>query len=293
MPAKNKTSHRKFIKASSPSIKSEIVETVPQDKEAETFPLQSTQEETIISNPFPAPAFTPVSNISESPVETSPVLSVEKLPEGMPVAHPDIISDIIAEHEAQKESGEITATPIIEQQESTVELPENEKKHSPKFIVIFLVFILGALIGSGIAYVYLTKFSKPKPIVSNGQKPSAETDISPSPTSPTQAVTEAPKNLKKYSIAVLNGSKKSGLAGNLKTALESEGFNVLSAGNATSSSFIETVIRAKTNVDKLFLEKLKSSLEKSFVVKEASDLKDFEKADVIITIGSKIPQTED
>lgn len=208
----------------------------------------------------------------------------------LPSVSSDIISEIIAEHEEQKEPGGIVSAPITETVDAFIDIPDEKKKHPKNFIVLFLVFMVGTFIGAGLIFVYLTKFSKTKSFVANKQSQSAEVNISPIPT---QEVIETPVDLEKYSIEVLNGSGTSGLAGKLKTNLETEGFNVLSSGNATNSSFIETIIRSKANVDKSFIEKLKSVLAKSFVVTETPDLTDTEKADVIVIIGSKSPQASE
>lgn len=260
MPAKKKTDNKLFINSKPLSIKSEIVESAPPIKEEE-LPSQMS--------------------------EVTPV-NLEKTPEETPAVHSDIISEIIAEHEEQKDPNEIVPVPIIETENTTVNIPVEEKKRPKNFIMLFLVFVIGTFIGAGLIFVYLTRFSKTKSNVPNEQDSSAEVSVSPIPT---QETTKAPVDLKKYSIEVLNGSGTSGLAGNLKTTLETEGFNVLSSGNATNSSFIETVIRSKTNVDQSFVEKLKSILDKSFVVTETPDLLDTEKSDVVIIIGSKTPQT--
>lgn len=145
-----------------------------------------------------------------------------------------------------------------------------------KVIILLAVFVLGMLAGGFIVYQKGVPFLKNTVLKQANQNPT-----------PTPTPTEIPVDLSKYTIEVLNGSEINGAATQLKDALSKEGFSVLSTGNATDSSFIKTAIRAKKDVSKQYLRKLKDFLLKSHALSETQDLENSEKTDVIVIIGAK------
>jgi len=145
-------------------------------------------------------------------------------------------------------------------------------------IKYLFIFALGVVIGGFVMYQkgnidFLKK-------VVQKEDTSKKTEIISTPTP-----TEIPIDLTKYSIKVLNGSEIEGEASKLKSSLEEEGFKVSSVGNATESSFLKTVISAKTEVDKAYLEKLKTFLLKTYKLSDVKELKDSADDDVEIIIG--------
>lgn len=140
---------------------------------------------------------------------------------------------------------------------------------------ILFIFIIALLLLGGI-FVYKNN--------TKGEKVNVVT-LSPTPTimpQPTKAI-----DLSKYPIKILNGSGVAGEASRQKTNLEAEGFTVASVGNADNSDHTGTIIQAKKEVDKAYLNKLKSVLEKSFVVGEVEELSEDSDSNVIIIIGSE------
>lgn len=140
---------------------------------------------------------------------------------------------------------------------------------------ILSIFIIVLLLMGGI-FIYRNNMKSEKVNV---------VTISPTPTvmaEPTKAI-----DLSKYEIQILNGSEVEGEAGRQRTNLEEEGFTISSVGNAAESNYTETIIQAKKEVGKAFLDKLKSVLEKSFVVGETEELPQDDDSDVIIIIGSE------
>lgn len=110
-----------------------------------------------------------------------------------------------------------------------------------------------------------------------------------SPT-PTIAITPEPAktiDLTQYEIEILNGSGVDGEAGRQRVNLEAEGFTVSSVGNAGNSDYTDTIIRAKAEVDKDFVVKLKSVLSNSFTVGESEILPDDSSVPVVVIIGTK------
>jgi hypothetical protein len=109
---------------------------------------------------------------------------------------------------------------------------------------------------------------------------------SPTPTLTSVPAKEAVVDLTKYEIEIQNGSEVSGEAGRQQTSLEEEGFVVSSIGNADNSDFTDTIIQAKTEVDKAFITKLKTVLSDSFTVTTETLATD-SSVPVIVIIGTK------
>lgn len=110
--------------------------------------------------------------------------------------------------------------------------------------------------------------------------PAEKPQVSPTPTP--EAV-----DLPKYKIEVLNGNGIQGEAAKLKKQLETEKFTVSSIDTADRLNYQKTVIQAKKTVPKKFLDKLKSFLEKEYILDDIKELPDNEKSDVVVIIGSK------
>lgn len=160
-------------------------------------------------------------------------------------------------------------------------LDEEEPKTNKKLILIIVVVALGAFalgaIAGGLFMYRQNAAAQPKEIT---------TPKNAEPT-PTPVPTTAPVDLTKYKIEVLNGSDTKGAAGTLKDELTKAGFNVLSAGNATSSAFIKTVLSTKKEIDKDYLAKLQEFLQKSHALSINQDLKTDAKTDILIIIGAE------
>ena len=108
--------------------------------------------------------------------------------------------------------------------------------------------------------------------------------------SPTPIVSPVPTkavDLKKYEIEILNGSEAAGEASRQKTILETAGFTVSSIGNADNSDYTDTIVKAKAEVDKNFLAKLKSDLENTFTVGETQILSEDSSVPVVVILGTK------
>lgn len=142
---------------------------------------------------------------------------------------------------------------------------------------ILFVFLIALVLLSGI-FIYKQSVNKDTKI--------NVVSLSPQP-SPSPEPTKAKIDLSKYEIKILNGSEVEGEAGRQKSNLESEGFTVSSVGNADDSNYKETIIQAKKEVDKDFLDKLKSVLQSSFTLGEIKELSDDSLMPIVIIIGSK------
>lgn len=158
----------------------------------------------------------------------------------------------------------------------------DEPKKSKLWIIIAIIVIILVLVGGALWYFrenVLKRFSV-------GVKPTpTQTVVKNTPTPATDSA-KMEIDLSEYSIRVLNGSGISGIAGETKDILEAEDFNVEEIGNADSSDYEGTVIKAKGHVPSEFLEKLKEALEETYILDASEDLEDSEDFDVIVIIGS-------
>lgn len=171
------------------------------------------------------------------------------------------------------------ANPLTEFKEKMTEEEESPISDMPtkkNFMwPILFIFIIALVLLGGIFVYKKTKSEKVNVVT-----------LSPTPTVIAKP-TNAEIDLSKYPIKILNGSEVDGEAGRQKDNLEGEGFTVSSVGNAAQSDYTKTIIQAKEDVDKDFLDKLKSVLEESFVVGEIEDLPEDADPNVIIIIGSE------
>lgn len=144
--------------------------------------------------------------------------------------------------------------------------------------------IILVLVGLGVigATVYLLKggsLSKPTP------SPTPEASVavaSPTPSpSPVVVIDRS-----KFSIRVLNGTAKSGLAASVSARLKALGYLTEKTGNATNSAFTQTVIRVKSAAIGL-LEQLIKDLQPDFEATSSSSLQVSDSADAEVVIGAK------
>jgi len=206
-----------------------------------------------------------------------------------PKEEPVVISDTVTETTERIEVIEevtpaaapsaASADPLIEFKEKMTEEEESPISDMPPeknfmWPILFIVFLAIAMLGGIFVYKNNMKSEKVNVVT-----------LIPTPTvipEPTKTI-----DLSKYSIKILNGSGVDGKAGRQKTNLEGEGLTVSTIGNAANSDYTATIIQAKKEVDKVFLDKLKSVLEESFVVGEIEELPEDADSDVNVIIGSE------
>lgn len=196
-------------------------------------------------------------------------------------AEPVVVSDIITKTTEKIETIE-EADPLTDFKEKMAEeeqpLSDNlpEKNYMWPILLIFIIIIL-FLIG-----IFLYKSGG----INIQDKPSVSVATpSPVPTAipePTKAI-----DLTKYEIEIQNGSGISGEAGRQKANLESEGFTVSATANADNSDYTDTIIKAKKEVEKDFIDKLSSFLEIDFILGESETLPDDAVTPVVVILGTK------
>lgn len=162
------------------------------------------------------------------------------------------------------------------------------KKNMVRYFIIIAVisFLVGLITMAGVSFVLQRKsFELPF-----GLKKTVNITPSPKPTLKIEPTKTQLINLAEYSIEILNGSELAGAASRLRTALKTEGFEILSTGNADNSEYTDTIISKKKDVKSLYIEKLRKELEKKYILGNdfKTALPEDSEADVIITIGSKI-----
>lgn len=259
---------RKSLNQHKKEVEKETVETPPTSAETKTTSLGGLTNTPLQSN-----------NITmEEKEESVPEIDLPKeenieQKESVPELTPD--TKVLAEEKNDRLSF-LTEKPKNEEKINNEEKP---KKPFLTIIIVLAAFLLGMLAGGFIILKKGNIFAGKIP----GKKEIAAESQEQAPPSP--APTEEPVDLTKYTIEVLNGSGTKGAAGGLKDSLSKEGFDVSSIGNATSSSFTESVIRAKKEVDQRYLTKLKNFLLKSYSLSEIQELPDSKKTDVVIIIG--------
>ncbi len=94
-------------------------------------------------------------------------------------------------------------------------------------------------------------------------------------------------DLSQYNITVLNGSGKKGEAAKVKELLGKEKYQVVTIGNADKQTYKETIIKITGGVKEPFIDKLKSTLSKLYLVKEEVEKSGDSKSDVVLIIGSE------
>ncbi len=230
------------------------------------------------------PAVEAVANIVAAPVIEK---NAEPLSQEKAQMSEDVQAPIVQSQETVSES---PAKALAEQ-----ESPANDnayivqtevKKNLVRYFLIIAIisFLIGLVSMAGINF-FLQKTTFEIPFIS---RKTVEISPSPKPTITVEPTKVTVVNLEEYSIEVLNGSGITGAASKLKEALTTEGFKVISAGNADKSDYTDTIIAAKKKVSSAYMEKLKENLKKTYTVVADSKtlVPETSEADVVITIGS-------
>lgn len=190
----------------------------------------------------------------------------------------EVIEEVAPEETKSEPPVEATPTdPLADFKEKMVEeesLPSDEPPKKNFMWPILFVFIIALVLLGGI-FAYKKGMNKTEKV--------NVVTLSPTPTLTPQPTIV----LSKYAIKILNGSGVDGEAGRQKTALEAAGFTISSVGNADNSNYTDTIIEAKKDIEKAFLDKLKSVLQTSFTLSDVKVLPDNSTSSVIVILGTK------
>jgi hypothetical protein len=155
----------------------------------------------------------------------------------------------------------------------------NNKKSSgvSKVLVILVGLVVLALIAVS-AYLLRGQFSQ------------SSSSASPSPASVVveeSTPTPSPSfDRSKYSVRVLNGTSKSGLASTVSAKLKDLGYTADKTGNATNSATPRTLVRVKADSADLLAQLIKD-LSPDYDASSGASLKDADTVDAEVVIGSK------
>lgn len=200
-----------------------------------------------------------------------------------PKTEPVVVSDVITET-IEIEEVPVSQAPSVDPlsgfKEKMAEEEFSPLSNAPKknyMWPILFIFIIAIVLLIG---VFLYKQGVNTSGKVNVVTPSPSPSIAPEPTKTI--------DMTKYEIEILNGSGVEGEASRQKLSLTAEGFTISSVGNADNSNYTETIIKAKKDVEKAFLDKLKSVLGTTFTVGTAETLPDSSSVPVIVILGTKI-----
>lgn len=155
--------------------------------------------------------------------------------------------------------------------------PSFSSNKSSKIHFVVLALIGLVVLGSAV-YLLKYQFKQAKPEPTASPTPVVESTPSPSPT-PTSI------DRSKFTVRVLNGTGKSGLAASVAAQLKELGYKTDKTGNATTTT--QTTIKAKTGSDDL-IKQLITDLSSSYSASSASaSLKSSDASDAEVTIGNK------
>lgn len=198
----------------------------------------------------------------------------EELPAGVPPSRPKSFN--MDEEDYQ------SAIPHLNSSISSSPLYSN-KKPSRTGLKLLLLVVIGLLVIGGVIYLLkgpeifkggLNLFSSPSP------SPSPSTTPSPTP-SPTPSFDRS-----KYKLRVLNGTPTTGLAASVSAKLKNLGYQIDKTGNASNSSFPQTLVASKSSAVGL-VDQLIKDLSPDFSASASSPLKDSDSDDGEVTLGAK------
>ena len=156
---------------------------------------------------------------------------------------------------------------------------ENINAQPVKAVVYSILFIWAV----GIWMYFIYNSQQPQP-PSRVVPTAAPVQITLSPTL-VPSNTPAQINTAEYSIAILNGSRRAGVAGQLKKRLEDAGYKVVYTGNAKTSQKNSSIYRA-AGVPEEIVNSLNAFIPDTKESYLQPDIEAAESAQLIITVGS-------
>lgn len=234
---------------------------------------------------------------TQAPIQipTSETTAMPTVLNAQPTSTPKIPEEI---KDLSGQANQPNPTPNWAQPNFMGQNPANGDKKSGllKNILMFAGMVLGGTLLVMIGYFTAPKImnaKNDKNTKSNKQNAAA---ANPAPTStPTPAPTPSPEpkiDLTSLKIKILNGSGKKGEATRAKKSLEDLEFSSISTGNADNFDYQDTEINYKPEYKEVFRD-LKKALSPSYNVVLGKELKDNDKYDLYIVLGSKKAQADE
>ncbi len=148
--------------------------------------------------------------------------------------------------------------------------------------VIFIIVVVLLILGGGGFYMMNRGGEKPTPtptpeFTAPQEQPTATPEVAP--------------DISKFKVKVLNGTPVAGLAGKMKTVLETAGFTVSGTGNADTKEYQQVEVQAKSSVPASVVSKLKDEISKTYTVGSDKTLADSDENDIVVILGTKSQPT--
>jgi len=305
----HKFKHKKVVKKKHKTIRKQVARVQPETERQES--VVSTQAP-VVGSGFTRPYATTsqVDTVVGEQPQQAQVQSKAQGQEPQPIIAPPTLSEnpkTVDSKENPSQSGSteqtsgVSATTVS--QEKAIPTPqvvpsgssenkppleniEPEHKKGSKIWIILALVILLVLVGGGLYYFRQEVLLKS---VEQKEEPtSTPSQVSPSP-KPEEATdsAELEADPSEFSIKVLNGSGTAGVAAEARDILEEAGFVVEDIGNADASNYEKTIIRAKENVSKDFLDLLREELGKLYLLDSNEELGEEEDTDVVVIVGKE------
>ncbi len=145
-------------------------------------------------------------------------------------------------------------------------------------VYFIVLLVIGLIVLGGAVYLLKNQLRPTGPKSS----PTPEVTISTPAPSPTPEVLDRSK----FTIRVLNGSGKTGLAGTVSDKLKSLGYKIEKTDNATNSAFLQTLVRTK-NDQKLSDQLIKDLSDQSYSAASSSALPKADTSEAEVILGAK------
>jgi hypothetical protein len=186
--------------------------------------------------------------------------------------------------EEQNDFRNLNEKPSVEEKH-TFNVPSSgvysDRRGGGNKILLIILGIIVIILIAATAYLFRSKFSA-EPQSSPTPSPKLEQPVVVTTPEPTpQAIDRS-----QYTIRILNGTKTSGLAATVSAKLKDLGYKIERTGNATSSAFVKTAIRAKSNQDALISQLIKD-LSPDYSGASSSALKANDPSDAEIILGTQ------
>jgi hypothetical protein len=186
-------------------------------------------------------------------------------------------SGIYSAQDIRRGNGELHQAPYMRSSFSSHNNDNYHPNKSSKLHFVILALIGLVVLGSAV-YLLKYQFKATKPSPTPSPSPVAQATPTPSPT-------PVPIDRSKYTVRVLNGTGKSGLAASVSAKLKDLGYKIDKTGNASNTD--QTTISAKRGDDEL-IKQLITDLTSDYKASSASAfLKPSDSADAEVIIGSK------
>lgn len=155
---------------------------------------------------------------------------------------------------------------------------KNPTGNSKPLMLVVIIIIIGLV-------VFSLNLLRGKFLNSSSETPSPSSELLQSSTSPSPSPTSL-FDYSKYTLRILNGTSKSGLAASVSAKLKELGYKTDKIGNATGSSYARTEVRVKNGQSALF-DQLARDLAPDYDASPSANLKEDDVVDGEVILGTK------